>query len=117
MNLSPVWVDFLLGEGFEAVHWSNVGAGSASDAEVMGWAAGHGHIVITCDLDFPAILAATGRKQPSVILIRSDILTPAAIGGIFLAAVRRLQLELLRGAVLSLDARRARLRVLPLTDI
>ena len=80
----------------------------------MLWAAEHGHIVVTCDLDFPALLAATQRTRPSVIVIRSDILTPRAIGSVLLNAIRVAQLELSRGAVLSLDVRRARLRILPL---
>jgi len=25
MNLSPLWVSFLSGKGFKAVHWSTVG--------------------------------------------------------------------------------------------
>jgi predicted nuclease of predicted toxin-antitoxin system len=114
MNLSPTWVDFLVTEGFEAIHWARIGPRHASDTELMLWAAEHGHIVVTCDLDFPALLAATQRSRPSVIVIRSDILTPHAIGSVLLNAIRVAQLELSRGAILSLDARRARLRILPL---
>ena len=33
MNLSPGWVSFLAEAGFEAVHWSDVGAGNAPDSE------------------------------------------------------------------------------------
>jgi predicted nuclease of predicted toxin-antitoxin system len=80
MNLSPGWVDFLVTSGFEAVHWSAIGRGNESDAEVMRWAAEHAHIVLTADLDFGAILAATQRRQPSVIQIRADVPTPAAVG-------------------------------------
>ncbi|MBW1694259.1 MAG: DUF5615 family PIN-like protein [Deltaproteobacteria bacterium] len=38
MNLPPVWVDFLENEGFQAIHWSNVGSHGASDKEIMTWA-------------------------------------------------------------------------------
>jgi len=38
MNLSPEWVAFLHGHGFDAVHWSAIGAGNAPDAEIMRWA-------------------------------------------------------------------------------
>ncbi|WP_413815323.1 MULTISPECIES: DUF5615 family PIN-like protein [Bradyrhizobium] len=31
MNLSPSWVPFLQNAGFEAAHWSAVGAADASD--------------------------------------------------------------------------------------
>jgi predicted nuclease of predicted toxin-antitoxin system len=79
----------------------------------MTWAAANDHIVVTCDLDFAAILAATRRNRPSVLQIGSDILTPERIGVSVLAAVRQAQQELLDGAVLSLDTARARLRILP----
>ncbi|WFU46148.1 hypothetical protein QA640_48230 (plasmid) [Bradyrhizobium sp. CB82] len=39
MNLSPCWVPFLHNAGFEAVHWSAVGAAEASDRGLMQWPA------------------------------------------------------------------------------
>jgi predicted nuclease of predicted toxin-antitoxin system len=113
MNLSPGWVDFLVNSGFEAVHWSTIGQGNESDADLAQWAAGRGYIMLTADLDFGAILAATQRRQPSVIQIRADIPTPAAVGGAVLSAVRQAREELESGAILSVDTGRARLRVLP----
>jgi predicted nuclease of predicted toxin-antitoxin system len=65
-------------------------------------------------LDFGAILAATRLRQPSVIQIRADVPTPAAVGGAVLSAVRQTRQELADGAIVSVDAARARLRVLPL---
>jgi hypothetical protein len=32
MNLSPSWVDRLARHGFEAVHWSTIGAATAPDS-------------------------------------------------------------------------------------
>ncbi|MGD9922588.1 MAG: DUF5615 family PIN-like protein [Pseudorhodoplanes sp.] len=113
MNLSPGWVNYLAASGFEAVHWSAIGRGNESDAELMRWAAEHEHVVLTADLDFSAILAATQRQHPSVIQIRADVLTPAAIGERVIAALRQARDELERGAILSIDAERARLRILP----
>jgi predicted nuclease of predicted toxin-antitoxin system len=40
MNLSPSWADFLIEAGFEAVHWSKVGASDANDSDVMQWVDG-----------------------------------------------------------------------------
>ena len=113
MNLSPGWIDFLVNSGFQAVHWSNIGRGDEPDAEVMRWATEHAHVVLTADLDFGAILAATQRRQPSVIQIRADVLTPAATGEAVLSAIRQARDELESGAILSVDTGRARLRVLP----
>jgi|SRR5262245_7366363 len=88
MNLSPGWVTFLAAEGLEAVHWSQVGPGS-DDAELMRWAAAAGYVVLTADLDFGAILAATGDTRPSVVQVRSDVLSPSVIGRAVVAAIRQ----------------------------
>jgi predicted nuclease of predicted toxin-antitoxin system len=80
----------------------------------MQWAAEHRCIVLTCDLDFGALLAATQRREPSVVQIRSDRLAPGAIGSTVLAAIRHCAVDLQSGALLSIEAGRGRLRVLPL---
>jgi len=89
MNLSPGWVTFLAAENLEAIHWSQVGPGSAEDTELMRWAAAAGYVVLTADLDFGAILAATGDTRPSVVQVRSDVLSPSVIGRAVVAAIRQ----------------------------
>jgi predicted nuclease of predicted toxin-antitoxin system len=116
MNLSPAWVEFLAAAGLEAVHWSNVGPGDASDDELMRWAANHEHVVLTADLDFAAILAATRRRKPSVIQVRSENLGPQAIGAAVNSAIRQARVDLAEGAIVSVEPSRSRLRVLPLSD-
>jgi hypothetical protein len=34
MNLSPSWVERLAGHGFEAAHWSTIGAATVPDVEI-----------------------------------------------------------------------------------
>jgi predicted nuclease of predicted toxin-antitoxin system len=116
MNLSPGWVDFLGNAGFLAVHWSDVGAPSATDAELIDWAAKNNHVIVTTDLDFGAILAATKVKRPSVVQLRSDILTPFAIGPVLVQTLHQAEQQLTEGALISVDAARARLRILPMAD-
>jgi predicted nuclease of predicted toxin-antitoxin system len=70
MNLSPRWIERLARHGFEAVHWSTVGAATAPDSEILTWANEHGFVVITNDLDFSAILAASAQATPTVVQIR-----------------------------------------------
>lgn len=114
MNLSPAWVTFLQKAGFEAVHWSEVGEPDAPDRRLMQWADEAGYIVITSDLDFSAILAATQRQRPSVLQIRSDVLTPAVIGPMVLRVIEQMRQDLEEGALISVDLQRARVRILPL---
>ena len=63
MNLSPRWIPFLSGAGWEATHWSAVGKANASDSEIMTFAAANEYVVLTNDLDFAAILAASHHEK------------------------------------------------------
>ena len=57
MNLSPDWVPAVRADGFDAVHWTVIGAGNAPDTAIMQWARDHGRVVFTHDLDFGILLA------------------------------------------------------------
>lgn len=114
MNLSPRWVSMLVDAGFEAVHWSTVGRNNAPDTEIMAFAKTNGHVVLTHDLGFGAILAATHGDKPSVVQIRSEDVSPDVIGKVVIVALKQMTAELEEGALLSLDPNRLRLRVLPL---
>ena len=59
LNLSTRWVPVLQEAGFDAVHWSPIGRLDAADTEVMAHAVANDLVVLTQDLDFGAILAAT----------------------------------------------------------
>jgi predicted nuclease of predicted toxin-antitoxin system len=114
MNLSPVWVEFLKKEGFEAVHWSAVGDVRAADATIMSWARQYGFVVITHDLDFSALLAATEASGPSVVQLRTQDLMPQAMGRDLVRVLRLRADDLERGAVISIDKLTSRVRVLPI---
>ena len=114
MNFSPRWAEFLAEAGIGAKHWSSVGQPDASDADIMAYARTHGYIVLTHDLDFSAILAATQGRRPSVVQIRADDLNLDVIGQRVVAGLRQMAPELLAGALLTIDPGRTRLRLLPL---
>jgi predicted nuclease of predicted toxin-antitoxin system len=115
MNLSPHWVEHLVGAGLQAVHWSNVGRASAPDTEIMRFAAAQDYVVVTHDLDFSAILAATQGEKPSVVQIRADNLSPLVIGDRLVAALSQMEPELQAGALITVEPNRTRLKLLPLT--
>jgi predicted nuclease of predicted toxin-antitoxin system len=114
MNLSPRWVRTLAHAGIEAEHWSSLGDASATDAAIMTFARTKGYVVLTHDLDFSAILAATKGEKPSVVQIRSENVSPEGIGESVIGALRQMSDLLEQGALLTVDPARARLRVLPL---
>ncbi|MGB5197916.1 MAG: DUF5615 family PIN-like protein [Candidatus Deferrimicrobium sp.] len=114
MNLSPRWVGLLAGAGIEAAHWSTLGAKNAPDSEIMAYAGVNDYVVLTHDLNFSVILAATHGEKPSVVQIRADDVSPDVIGKQVIAALRQMASELEEGALLTVDPNRTRLRVLPL---
>ena len=114
MNLSPRWIDLLTQAKFEAVHWSDVGRPQALDEEIMTYAAEHDYVVLTNDLDFSAILAVTHRQKPSVVQLRSENLSPDAIGQQTVAALRQLEDQIQEGALVGIEPTRTRVRLLPL---
>ena len=114
MNLSPRWVGFLNDAGMQAAHWSMLGANNARDSEIMAYAAAHGYVVLTHDLDFGSILAATHGEKPSVVQIRAADVSPDVIGRQVIIGLRQMATELEDGALLTVDTSRTRLRVLPL---
>jgi predicted nuclease of predicted toxin-antitoxin system len=113
MNLSPRWVQVLADAGINASHWSTLGANNAPDSEIMAYASGNDYVVLTHDLDFGAILAATHGKKPSVVQIRAEDVSPKVIGKRVIIALRQMDSELEEGALFTVDPIRSRLRVLP----
>jgi predicted nuclease of predicted toxin-antitoxin system len=92
----------------------HVGAATARDREILSWTKEHGHVLLTNDLDFSAILAATGDDSPSVVQLRTqDLMSEAAVDSV-VAAVTAYSNEIERGALLSVDESGARVRLLPL---
>ena len=73
-----------------------------------------GFVVFTHDLDFGTMLALTKAEGPSVIQVRTQDITPAAIGATVKETVRRFEKELDKGALIVIDEVRTRIRVLPL---
>ena len=114
MNLSPDWVPALRKHGWEAVHWSTVGDPRASDKDIMEWAAAHRYVVFTHDLDFGTMLALSHEAGPSVLQIRTADTLPDHLEGAVIAALNQHEADLSAGALVVVDERRNRVRVLPL---
>jgi len=116
VNLAPAWADRLRTSEREAKHWSEIGALDATDSEILAWAVEHEAVVLTCDLDFGAILAASQAHAPSVVQIRARDVMPETMGERVLSVLVALESELDQGAIVSIDLDLARVRILPLGD-
>lgn len=115
MNLSPEWLPVLERSGWQVQHWSNVGAATASDTDLLGWARKRGWILMTPDLDFAEILFHTQRGTPGVVLLRRrnelDTAQQARVCTLLPTALNALE----SGVLPVLDERRTRLRRLPIS--
>jgi len=114
MNLSPLWCGALRDNGYEAIHWSDVGNPAAPDTELMAYAKQQGYVVLTHDLDFSAILAATQAQAPSVIQVRTQDVLSERFRALLIGALRQFDEQLAAGAIIVVDEIRARARLLPL---
>jgi predicted nuclease of predicted toxin-antitoxin system len=113
MNLSNKWVEFLQNNGFEAIHWSSIGKPTASDEEIVKYAIHNRYVIFTHDLDFSAILSATNENKPSVIQLRGNSRIDS-IGTQVVSALKQVISELENGALVTINIKKIRLRVLPL---
>jgi predicted nuclease of predicted toxin-antitoxin system len=114
MNLSPEWGGVLAESGWEAIHWTDVGRPTAPDCELMRWAREFGCVVFTHDLDFGALLAATGATGPSVVPMRCEDTRPVSMGDSVIDALRAHEEAPGSGALMTIDPRRRRVTLLPL---
>jgi predicted nuclease of predicted toxin-antitoxin system len=80
----------------------------------MTYAKTNDYVILTHDLDFGAILAATGVGGPSVLQIRADDLSPRIIGKQIVGALRQAVDAIQAGALVTVDPTRARITMLPI---
>jgi predicted nuclease of predicted toxin-antitoxin system len=114
MNTPEVWEDFLRDAGHEAIHWSRIGDIRADDDAITPWAREHGHVVFTHDLDFGSLVFTTNATDPSVLQLRVQHIVPGAAGDAVLKTLITAADSPNPGALLTIDPRRHRIRLLPL---
>jgi predicted nuclease of predicted toxin-antitoxin system len=114
MNLPVRFAEHFFRKGFEARHWSSIGNPAAKDTELMEYAKNNSYTVVTYDLDFSAILAATQAEKPSVIQVRTVESHISDVLNLLEQVVTQAESELLAGAIVTLEVDRLRIRVLPL---
>jgi predicted nuclease of predicted toxin-antitoxin system len=114
VNLTPTWVEFFAAHQIDSIHWSTLGDSKALDSELMAFARENAMIVFTHDLDFGSILAVTQATGPSVIQARVEDPVPAVIGPAVVSVIREHATYLQRGALITLDPDKSRIRILPI---
>ena len=65
----------------------------------MTWAREHAYVVVTHDLDFSALLAATRSVGPSVIQVRTQDVLPVALRSVRINAIKQFRRQLEEGSL------------------
>jgi predicted nuclease of predicted toxin-antitoxin system len=90
--------------GHEATHVVDQELLAASDQEILVHAQSNSQVIVSADTDFTAMLAMSGAKCPSLVLLRStDQLSPADQTGLLVANLPSVVADLEAGAVVSLS--------------
>ena len=114
MNVPLKYTALLSNKGIDVVRWSDIGLPNAKDAEIMSFARYNDLIILTYDLDFSAILSTTHESKPSIIQVRVSVKDAEKAVNLIAAALVQNKADLEKGAIISLDIKKARLRLLPL---
>ncbi|MBF2057401.1 MAG: DUF5615 family PIN-like protein [Cyanobacterium sp. T60_A2020_053] len=104
----------LLNAGIDAIHVADIGLATAEDEEILLKAKQERRVIVTLDADFHSLLALSGAKFPSVIRICIERLKAQAFTNLLLSVLPKCEESLLKGAVVTIDHHRIRLRFLPL---
>ena len=113
MSISLATLTYLHDHGYDAVHLREIGLHTLEDADIIQKAREEQRIVVTHDLDFSDLVAASGASLPSVIIFRLRDMRPANVNR-HLEIVLRDEEALECGVIVSITEGRMRLRRLPL---
>lgn len=114
MGISQTTVHSLKEQGFEVVHIRDINMHRSLDSEILTKAKKDNRIVLTCDLDFGALLAASGESYPSVVIFRLEDETPFNMSKRLKQVLAESSEALQSGAIITVEEARHRVRALPI---
>jgi predicted nuclease of predicted toxin-antitoxin system len=113
MGISPKTVAFLRTLGHDATHLQEQGLERLPDSVILAKARAEARILLTHDLGFGELVAASGARLPSVILFRLRNMQPDHANRYLNLVLSRHPTELAEGVVISVTEAQIRLRTLP----
>ena len=114
MGISPRSVEYLRRRGHDAVHLCEEGLERLADSEVLAKGRAEGRVVLTHDLGFGELMAASGAELPSVVIFRLKNMRPERVNQYLEEVVERYGAFLERGAIVSVGEGWIRIRALPI---
>ena len=114
MGISPTTVGFLRSLGHDAIHLHEQGLGRLPDPDILKKACAEARVLLTHDLDFGELMAASGADLPSVVIFRLRDMRPEAVNAHLREVVAEYHEMLEKGVIVSVNERQIRLRSLPI---
>lgn len=114
IGISPKSTLHLRKQGYDAVHLSEEDLYRMPDPEILAKALVEDRILLTHDLDFGELMAASGNRLPSVIIFRLADMSTSSVNHYLDLILESYAEPLLRGAIISVTDRRIRVRTLPI---
>lgn len=115
MGISPKTVSFLSDLGHQAVHLHEQGLDRMTDTEILEKARREDSILLTHDLDFGDLLAASGAPLPSVIIFRLRNMRPERVNRHLRHVIAGYSEEFAHGVIIVISEAVVRIRRLPLS--
>lgn len=83
---------------------------------IFEWARKNDYVLFNHDMDFGALLAGTQEGAPRVIQVRAQDVMPDHLGPLVIRVLRQYGTLLAKGALITVEEARARVRVLPIHE-
>jgi len=115
MHVSPRTVAYLRELGHDAIRVNEILPASAPDEVVVAHAREQSRVIITQDLDFSRMVAASGLSHPSVISLRLSSSRVEYVHGVLDRVLPALEQYVRSGAIVTVEDSRVRWRALPVT--
>lgn len=100
--------------GIDTAHVGEMGLATAEDSQILEEGRRSRRIVVTLDADFHTLMALSGATSPSVIRIRIEGLKAEQLTNLLKEVLKQCGQDLEKGALVSVQPKRLRLRRLPL---
>lgn len=114
-NLSPTLVALLRAAGHDVVHTGDIDLATVDDRSIVTTAAQQDRVIVSADTDFGTLLAQSGARSPSVVLLRLRSPRRARqLAELLLANLDAVSEDLDTGAVVVVEDERIRVRRLPI---
>lgn len=114
-NLSPTFASLLSTTGHDVVHTGDIDLATADDQSIVTTATEQARVIVSADTDFGTLLAQSGARSPSVLLLRLRRPRRARqLAELLFANLDAVAEDLEAGAIVIVEDERVRVRRLPI---